>query len=231
MVSRVLDELEDTAQFILDPSLVLYLPLWKKDCLTAGVISSEDGYGHLCTKTGAIWGIQGWTFDGTDDKIVIPNATALNQSGSFAIWFWVKPTNFVGYRQLIDKRVDGGVINYFLYLSITTGKPVFVISDGTNVPQITASNNLTAATWYFIVAQRNVVLDQIELYVNAVSAATPVNDTTTGAITNTLNVWIGLRQDSANDYLGIIGEAGMYSRVLSANEIMNLYLATKWRYN
>src|SRR3990167_5915362 len=59
-------QLNQLGEFGLDPSLVLYLPLWKKD---GSSFMSDDAYGHLATVTGATWGSQGRTFDGVDDLI------------------------------------------------------------------------------------------------------------------------------------------------------------------
>ena len=56
--------------FIFDPSLVLYLPLYQPD---GASFASRDAYGHLCTVTGALWTPQGRTFDGADDIIDLGN--------------------------------------------------------------------------------------------------------------------------------------------------------------
>ena len=61
--------------FILDPALRLYLPLWKLD---GNSFQSKDAYGHLATVTGATKVLQGFSFDGVDDKITIPHAATLD---------------------------------------------------------------------------------------------------------------------------------------------------------
>ena len=57
--------------FIFDPSMVLYLPLYELD---GASFMSKDAYGHLCTVTGALWTSQGRDFDGIDDSITLPTA-------------------------------------------------------------------------------------------------------------------------------------------------------------
>ena len=52
--------------FIFDPSLVLYLPLYQLD---GASFVSKDAHGHLCSVTGALWRPNGRWFDGTDDTI------------------------------------------------------------------------------------------------------------------------------------------------------------------
>ena len=56
-------------EFIHDPSLVLYLPLYKH---AGAVISDESHLGHLCTVTGALWRPNGRYFNGSTNKIEIP---------------------------------------------------------------------------------------------------------------------------------------------------------------
>ncbi len=49
--------------YAIDPTLVLYLPLWKKD---GTALSTDDAYGHACTVvgTGGYWELQGHSFPG-----------------------------------------------------------------------------------------------------------------------------------------------------------------------
>ena len=52
------------SDFIFDPSLALYLPLYELD---GASFVSRDAYGYLCTITGASWKLRGYKFDGVDD--------------------------------------------------------------------------------------------------------------------------------------------------------------------
>ena len=53
-------------RFKLDPSLVLYLPLYELD---GSSFRSRDAYGHLATVTGALWTPQGRTLMGQMTKL------------------------------------------------------------------------------------------------------------------------------------------------------------------
>ncbi len=57
-------------QFVLDPSLELYVPLWKRD---GAEFISDDKHGHLCTAIGALWTPSGRAFDGADDYLSVAN--------------------------------------------------------------------------------------------------------------------------------------------------------------
>ena len=72
-------------RFILSTRPVLWLPLYRKD---GDTILSSDGYGHLCTVTGALWTPQGRTFDGAS-YISIPNHASLNITEAISLEAWV----------------------------------------------------------------------------------------------------------------------------------------------
>ena len=57
-------------RFLLDPSLVLYLPLYQLD---GASFMSRDAYGHLGVNYGSTWTPQGRSFDGVDDYVIVPN--------------------------------------------------------------------------------------------------------------------------------------------------------------
>jgi hypothetical protein len=85
--------------FILDPSLVLYLPLYERD---GASFISRDLYGRSCTVTGTLWRPNGRYFDGTDDSINCGSDAVLPLGSSdrtVTVWFKPESTNskFFGY--------------------------------------------------------------------------------------------------------------------------------------
>jgi len=48
------------------------------------------------------------SFDGSDDKITIPNSTSLQVTGDLTISFWIRPTNISKGRQNIIDKAYGG---------------------------------------------------------------------------------------------------------------------------
>ncbi len=64
---------------VLDPALLLYLPLYR---LNGGAFASLDGLGHRCLATGGETRPQGRWFDGMDDLLVVPDHPALNFGGA-----------------------------------------------------------------------------------------------------------------------------------------------------
>jgi hypothetical protein len=103
---------------------------------------------------------------------------------SFSIGFW-----FLAVRQgsstvdLMDKY-SAGDIGYRVQFNNNDGTIIFQIGDGTFTPSITSDNGLSQTEWSYVVAIRDVTNDELRLYVNGVSAATAVPDTTTGTLVN-----------------------------------------------
>lgn len=219
-------------EFIFDPSLVLYLPLYQLD---GACFMSKDTYGHICTVTGALWRPKGTYFDGTDDKIVVPDHPAWAfGSSDFTFEFWFKPSQTASQVDLITQSdgVQGDDNNYFrlrhsdaINWRIKKAGAV-ALNFGTDAGEISAD------TWYHIVMTRTGG-STYACYKNGDS----INFSGSGAGT-TVPDWsdklvLGARH-AADAYWeffdGIMGEIRIYNRGLSALEIHHNYLATKWRY-
>jgi len=212
--------------FILNPNLVLYLPLWKLD---GSSFMSKDAYGHLCTVTGALWQPDGRYFDGTDDDISCGTNIALASAARGTVEFWIKfstagteewfleirETTFTDY--LAMRREAGNTLHIKIEdgnVTVTTLATVETITD-TGFHHIVATQDGTGAKIY---------LDGI------VCSVTGTNSTYwTAHLTTLSKVFVG-KAANWGVLEGWIGEVRIYNRALTPTEIQNIYLATKWRY-
>ena len=76
--------------FIFDPSLALYLPLYELD---GASFMSKDAYGHSCTAIGALWRPNGRWLDGINDYINCGADTSFDISGTMTLEVWMKRTS------------------------------------------------------------------------------------------------------------------------------------------
>ncbi len=215
--------------FIFDPSLVLYLPLYELD---GASLMSKDAYGRLCTVTGAMWTPQGRSFDGGDDYIVLPNQAALNFGlGDFSLEAWIKAdTSVATYRKIVN--MDDLTSNrYALYVNQTSGSFIAEIRlDGT-----TRSANSGVAvndnTWHHLVAtfdRDGYIRDYIDGA--AKGALRDTSDLASVDCSPNVNLYIGMLSGGSQFFIGVIGEVRIYNRALAPSEVLRNYLATKWRY-
>jgi len=211
--------------FIFDPSLVLYLPLYELD---GASFTSRDAYAHLCTAIGAVWKPNGRYFDGADDYIDCGSNGALDfTSEDFTIESWINIDSLAASRTIVCRgsyEVEG------YELMVPTNGRIYVSTwqSGARQNSYTATSVIGINMWYHIVWVRQgtsgVAYRNSEL-IDWESAPTHSHPATSAR-----DFKVGIRDDNGQDFSGFIDEVRVYNRGLSPQEIQRNYLATKWRY-
>src|SRR3990167_7671142 len=80
-----------TRRYILSTHPTLYIS-GRRDFQGTNQFLSDDAYGHLCTRTGALWTPLGYPFDGADDYITLPLACSVRNATQVTLVMWFKPT-------------------------------------------------------------------------------------------------------------------------------------------
>jgi len=211
-----------------DTACVLYLPLWKKD---GPAFKSDDMYGHNCTKFGAIWNPFGMSFDGADDYINIPDSASLDTIRSFEAW--INPVEEVADAAVFH-LIFTKYSNYYVGLSIryNTSPNQFTVHWADSVPaysHVYGPSIPAYNIWYHVVGILNSSM-RAELFVNGLSRGVgdAIADNNAALF---LSSPVRLGGGVAGRYSKVnIGEVRAYSRVLTAQEVSELYLSTRWRY-
>ena len=198
--------------------LIFYAPLWHPEKKTSPITALDlVNYTTLsCTVTGTTWGIQGRTFDGVDDNIILP-ANWMPATGTIEMWVNKTPggSDYLLSSDLNEISIYSDVVtNYidFYYNGSSTG----------------ASATVFAGVFRHIVVTYGVNLNSI-YYVDGALIA---GGGACGAVTPTnVATRIGEGTGGAEDFAGTIGEVRIYNRVLSASEVSHNYQSTKWRYS
>lgn len=204
--------------------LVLYAPLWHPE-LNVSPFTSKDLNAHSCSVTGATWGIQGRTFDGVDDYINCGSAASLHFGGTaITVLAWLKPSALTD-EQIIKHRdiLDAQSGNWQFYLLANGGLYFNFWSGGVNKEGLSTNTGFMSTTSFNFAG---VTYDgsNIKHWHQGVQNGNAV--AATGTIdTVTFPVLIAARYLAA-----LIGEVYLYSRALSAFEILQIYLSTLWRY-
>jgi hypothetical protein len=161
-----------------------------------------------------------FNFDGVDDII----RTEYNgQLGDFTVCVWFKSDNSGNWARLVDKSYSDG---FWL------GKQFNVPNSwgGGAGPQTTYpyGNFLTLpdGQWNFLVSIRNGSTHT--LYGNGITNT--ISQACSPVLTSTSKIGIGSWWVGIEYFKGKIGDVRLYSRALTANEVLNMYTATKSRY-
>jgi len=222
-----LNRTADPEDFIYDPSLVLYLPLWKLD---GSSFADRSAYGHLCTVTGALWNSRGRRFDGSDDYISVANSTVLDfGTGDFSLDMWFSCEDNALTKTVVSKGVDGGN-RYNFYIEAAGDGRFYIEDDEADERYKKDGHNYEDDIWTHVVCVR--ATDFIYIYNNGVVVGAGVDASAVDNVdTSASDLVIGARPaKDSRFFLGDIGEVRVYNRALTPLEIQRNFLATKWRY-
>lgn len=164
-------------------------------------------------------------FDGIDDRIVVPNASARIANGNITMAAWVYPTNpaagWPNFDGFMGFRNDANADFYLLQLSSTNVE--VRLRNSTGAVYTLASSTLNLNTWNHYVMSYDGSL--IRLYHNGVIADSLVAN---GYITNTTSsLHIGTLPFGTTDFDtdGRLDDVALWNKALSASEVNALYNA------
>lgn len=214
-----------TPAFVYDPTLVLYLPLRQLDSAT---FADRSAYGHLVTRSGAVWQPQGTYFDGIDDKINCGSLAALALDQAFTLMMWVKlPIPITASWQSLLSYNRNGTNFYGLWKS---SSPIFHFRWAYNVAGTLAMDFLTTISegnWYHVVGTFNRSVPLAITYLNGLIDRTATPGLPTAAVGL---LTIGENNIGSEDFTGQLDDIRIYSRALNPMEIQRIYLETRGQY-
>jgi len=221
-------------------NLVFNAPLWQPEC-DADPFTSIDAYEHSCDVNGAVWSSSGYSFDGTDDNIIVTDAASIQNifDGGGTLIFWINADSAGegGYGNICFKR-GAGFVGYFLRTFGEAGGKVklsfyqdFNTTDGgwnTSSTEVT----LGVATQVAVTYDNSDVANDPIVYVNGSSVALTEYLTPEGTRESDAgnNLYIGANRAGSETFDGTIGEVLGYNRVLTPAEIARNFNATKSKY-
>ena len=193
-----------------------------------------------------------YAFGGTDDVITIydgptsstPSIFKISATDSFTYSFWIKTDSQTSNRYFFTSRGDASDMSNraynTLYLNWSSGNSahqlvIYFRDDNNNYVQfnstLATSGHIPDNTWANIVTLADRSTNLATLYINGIQGPTS-NISSLGAMENITDVSLG--NDPYNTgrfwYIGNIGNAHIYNRALSANEVLHNYNALKSRF-
>ncbi len=217
-----------------DPNLVFYAPLYKLDGLK---FKSEDAYGHLLTVIGAPWVIQGRAF-AVNDQITASTAPSLRMgTGDLTIIAWFKAAQPSDPKAVFQfgGSVAGGKRYNLSLPDIDTDADMLEFQMDDNATNFQAKTPFTDwDSWVFFAGAKDG--NTARTYVNG-EAGDTLDVTGIGTLDSPnnrgLSIGSGIIESSGAitaAMTGSVGECWIYNRALNPQEIQHAYLETKWRY-
>ena len=193
-------------------------------------LTSQDALaGSGWTAANKRWGAGALMFDGTDDFVTIPDSNLWAfGTNNFAIEFWMNGNpSSQDYATVIGQGTGGtnSDISWTFQKNGAGGvNLLFVYWNGTTTPSLNSNTPLFTNTWHHVVVTRNG--NTLYYYVDGI--LTNSSDVTGISITNSTTVLsLGQRGSYGSNcsYKGLIDSTRIYSRALSAGEILSNYNA------
>jgi len=213
-----------------EDGLVLYYP-FSENTGTTTVDRSQTGMIGTLTY-GPSWsdGIFGYSLalDGSNDYVSVAapdSSVSFGTAMTYAMWIY--PTSTTAQRYyLFDPRGDGstgGMNSYFLF-DRSNSTTVTFTTGNSDVEVISGNVTMGTNQWYHVAATRSG--NTWKVYLNGVQVVSGTTNTTALTLSNSFRIgtFSGAGAGPLYYFAGNIDEARIYSRTLSANELMTLYL-------
>ena len=196
------------------------------------VITDQSGMGNTGTVVGAVWtndsGHEGVEyFDGGDyinvgDKLDIEGTVT-----ALTVCAWIRPAN-TGEQSVVAKQISGNPYDGWNLMKMWDNKPAAdLVGDSLSErAQSIGTTLLDTNQWHFIVGTYLVTTNSLrtEIYVNGVLEDDAEDVGAHGSVENSVPLLLGARTTGlVAAYKGWQDDVRIYTRVLAAWEILNLY--------
>lgn len=215
--------------------LVGYWTFDGKD-MPGGLVKDISGQGNdgsernMATSTMYVPGAigQALKFDAADDVIQIPDSSSVRLSNSdWAISFWARTsTTSSNNLQIVSKRADANNKEYEIFLRPTGNFDVVVqVETSDSGEDANSVNNVWSLnTWNHFVVIMNTTTMNPRFFVNGAEVGVESDTITTQPTASAAPVNIGGRKITGSPYYdGTLDDIRMYNRMLSSDEVKQLY--------
>ena len=169
-----------------------------------------------------------YDFDGSNDSVTITSTatTPIDTTDSFSIEIWVRHDDLTSHQTYVSKwGTTNGTRAYIFRLDDTTNRVAFVESTGgSNFNTRLSTTALTATTWAHLVVTSTSAA--VNFYLNG-SADGSITRTQTRESAGTQETRLAYRSSNAHPLDGRLAQVRLYSKALSASEVLQNYNATK----
>ena len=185
-------------------------------------VADESGHGHTGQVFGATYTTTGrlggaYSFDGTNDYIRAYNLGTMS-TGTISIWIYAETNNQAFTPGPLNTDYNGGTFRFFFEL-LNNGRFRF---QNAYYSLSYTSNGLTRYNWHHVVFMWN--RTNIWGYLNGQLRFADTNKSISTDFSN-LCIGFGMNNYSPNYFWkGIIDEVQIYSKILTSQQITNLYL-------
>ena len=204
---------------------------WQSGTNTVGTSTDASGNGYNGTlinmnrTTSVVTGRSGQALNFVNGaNSYVQGSTSLIAAGTASACAWIKQSSFVGTNNAIVANMK---FQFFTSSSVNSVTNTIGLTSNGSTVATGASNVIVNGVWQFVCGTRD-TSGNANLYVNGALSGSPNQTSGTPASSGLNPVNIGtVGNHSGNFFAGSIADVRIYGRVLSAQEITQLYTMTK----
>ncbi|HQU83251.1 MAG TPA: CHRD domain-containing protein [Pyrinomonadaceae bacterium] len=171
-----------------------------------------------------------FSFDGIDDRVVIPDSSSTRPTNALTIDVWVKPAQISQQGQFVAKfDSTNSQKTYYFGTDETGGRIQFAVYNSAgNVRRLVTDNNiLTVNTLLHLTAVFDAQTQAMKIYADGaeVPASLIESSTVSSFFNGSSPIFLGTRVENATFvefFKGLLDEVQIYHRALSATEIQSI---------
>ena len=162
--------------------------------------------------------------------------SAVNSTNGSTFALWMRPESTAVNQMMLSKYDNNDARRQFFFRYLTTQKfdmVFYLVNTGVTFREFTTTATYATNSWYHVAFVFNISGDSYKVYVNGVDSAGSKTGSAIAGIPNSAEeVLIGATTSgAANQYKGVLDDVGVWSRMLSATEVSDLYKRGISRYN
>jgi hypothetical protein len=175
------------------------------------------------------WGSGAVMFDGTNDNVIAGSESSFDfeRTSAFSIEAWIKTSSTVG-GAIVSKLSSSAPYTGYELWTDASGYIGFMLNNtwSTNTLSIYSPVKVNDGTWHHIVVVYTGTSNPsgMSVYIDGkTQTTTTTQNSLTSSVLNNISLNIGSRNNAGSFFNGIIDSTRVYSRALSANEILSNY--------
>jgi hypothetical protein len=198
-------------------------------------LSGNGNHGTLTNGPVFNGGVEGMSFDGTDDYVDFGNILNKTANAEYSMAFWIFPDDATAtYPQVIvQKRLTSSPNTGFaVFYDVQNNRKIrILLDDGPTALNVISINGLQVLAWNHV----SVIIDNdtVSIYINNILEISDTNAVYSNDLTSTATLQLAndsLAQFNVDNFDGRLDNIHIYNRALSANEVQQNYNATRWRF-
>lgn len=191
---------------------------WDFESVSGSAVSDSSSNNNAATLSNATVSSGALTMNSANSFASVNSSASIGLVGNMTFSAWVNVSDFSIVRGIVGKTTQNIPNPYDWYLDSSSGKPRFLVGNGSLYGTVLGTNAPATGTWQHLAVV--VSGKTITHYLNGVTNGTGTISTT--ITNNTKNLYIGSRDDKVTQMKGSMDDIILYQRALSAEEVKTL---------